>query len=437
MNREFIKKYFRYGWPIIFSQFVVILANNISVALMGNLSEYAISGYTLANESFSFFSMIALGLAGSFHIYISQYYGARDNDRCNQVLRYGNKVCFLISLICAVGFFVFANEFIGIFAKDPDIISYGVDYLRIFAWTFIPYIMNLLWSTTYSFIGKPEITMAAGVMDSIVTVASCYLFLQQFHLGIKGAALSLLTGRIVESAYLLFKLLHSKSIFDWKKKYPALTGKEKKSILLTSGPLIVNESLFSVAFLLITKNYSFISETSVGCITVVNYIQQLFFICNKGAEPVIGIMVGGELGKGNFAAAKENAKRTFYVATMCSAIGAVLMIALCGVLPSLFSYTGELYQLCLKMIIAKAIIGIFGGNTMVFYNTLRTGGNTKEVFLFDGLFTLLGPLVSSFLFSRVFRVSFFTLYIIVESMNIIKTGLGIYLYKKESWMRKL
>ena len=437
MNIAFIRKYFSFGWPIILSQFIVIFANNISVALMGNLSEFAISGYTLANESFSFFSMIALGIAGGFHIYISQYYGAKDLKKCNQLLRYGNKVCLMISIICSLCFFIFADEFIGIFAKDKEIVLNGVTYLRIFAWTFIPYIMNLLWSSTYSFIGMPQVTMIGGVLDSIITVLSCYLFLNYFNMGIKGAALSILTGRIVESLFLLYKLNSPDSVFDLKGKFPSLLRKEKEGVLFTSGPLIINESLFSLAFILIMKNYSFISETSVGCITVVNYLQQLFFICNKAAEPVIGIMVGGELGKGNFKKAKLNAKRTFLLASLCGIIGAFLMISISDILPSLFSYTGSLKILCKKMIIAKAIISIFGGNTLVFYNILRTGGNTKEVFKFDGIFTLVGPLFCSYLFSRIFKVSFFMLYVIVESMNILKTILGIYLYKKEKWVRNL
>lgn len=437
MNITFVKKYFKYSWPIIFSQFIILCSSNISVALMGSLSQKAISGYTLANESFNFFSMIALGLAGSFHIYISQYYGAKAYNKCNQVLKYGNKICLLISVLCSLFFFVCANPFIGLFAKDKEIISYGVEYLQIFAWTFIPYIMNLLWSTMFSFIDKPKVTMIAGVMDSIVTVVLCYLFLNYFHFGKRGAALAILLGRITESIYLLYSLVYSKSIFDLKAYVQTLSFEEKKNILLKSGPLILNESIFSIAFIIIMKNYSYVSEISVGCITVVNYIQQLFYICNKGAEPIVGTLVGTSIGKGDYFKAKQNAKYTIILLTLCGVVGTLLMVIFSSTLPILFSFTGDLKTLCTKMILAKASISIFGGNTLVFYHILRIGGNTKEVFVYDGLFTLIIPLGVSILFSRVFKVSFLILYILIESMNIIKTLLGIYLFRKGSWIKKL
>ena len=108
MYTQFVKKYFKLGWPIMLSQLIVIIVNNFSVSLMGSLSSKAISGYTFANESFSIFSMISLGLTGGFHIYISQYYGAGNREKYNQVLRYGMKLCLSVSSLFALSFFLFA-----------------------------------------------------------------------------------------------------------------------------------------------------------------------------------------------------------------------------------------------------------------------------------------------------------------------------------------
>ncbi len=436
-DKAFIKKYFKYGWPIILSQMIIIAANNLSVSLMGGISENAISGYTLANESFTIFSMIALGLTGGFHVFISQYYGVQNRTKYNQVLRYGMKFCGVVSIIFAGGFFIFAQEFIKIFAKDELIIQYGKEYLQVFCWTFIPYMLNLLWSETYSFIGQAKVTMISGTANSVLTIILCYIFLQKMNLGIMGAALALLIGRLAESVFLIYMLNREGSEFKFSGTYPSLNREEKIQIISTSFPLILNEGVFSVAMLFVMKNYSYVSEAKLACLTVINNISQLFFIGNKGAGPCIGVMVGGELGKGNFAEAQENAKKTYWMAVACCAFGAVAMFICSPFIPTMFHLNGELADLCYKMILVKCITGVLGGNTMVFYNILRVGAATKEVFYQDGLFTVCGPLVTSYLCARVFKVDFLTMFIVQDSMQIVKTLVGYYFYKKGHWIKKI
>lgn len=59
LNLDFVKTYFRLGFPMILSQLMVYLINNFSVAMIGTLSSDAISGFTAANESFSIVSMLS------------------------------------------------------------------------------------------------------------------------------------------------------------------------------------------------------------------------------------------------------------------------------------------------------------------------------------------------------------------------------------------
>lgn len=437
LDRTFINKYFKYGLPIILSQMIIIIANNLSVVLMGSLSPDAISGYTLANESYTIFSMIALGLTGGFHVYISQYYGVQNKTKYNQVLRYGMKFCGCVAVIFSGMFFIFAEEFIRIFAKDEIIIRYGTEYLRVFCWTFIPYMLNLLWSETYSFIGKTKITMISGLINSALNIILCYIFIELMQMGIMGAALSLLIGRLSESILLIYMLNKKDSEFRFKGEYPSLNKEEKYQIVSTSFPLILNESVFSVAMLFVMKNYSFVSERKLACLTVVNNMSQLFYIGNKGAGPCIGVMVGGELGKGNFEEAQSNAKKTYWTAVMLCAIGAVAMLICSPFIPQLFHLDGDLVVLCQKMIYVKCITGVLGGNTMVFYNILRVGAATKEVFYQDGLFTLCGPMVASYIAAKVFKVDFFTMFVIQDSMQIVKTMVSYYFYKQKHWLKKI
>ncbi|MBQ1877402.1 MAG: hypothetical protein II161_01180, partial [Erysipelotrichaceae bacterium] len=227
------------------------------------------------------------------------------------------------------------------------------------------------------------------------------------------------------------------SPFAFRGHYGKLAGSEVTEIVGRSIPLVVNEAAFSLAYFFMMRNYGLVSQSSVACLAVANNVSQLFFIGNKAGGPVIGVTVGGELGKGNYTDARNNALKTYLTCFALVACGGALMFLAAPVIPGFFHLEGELAQLCIRMLRMKAVIGAFGGNTMIFYNILRIGGATREVFIQDGLFSLLGPMLVSFIFSHFIPVSFLQLYIIVESMQIVKTGLGYYFFRKGTWLRKL
>lgn len=139
MSKGFVKTYFRLTLPAIIAQLVVFVVDNLNVAILGSLSEKAISGYTIANQSYDIFVMLALGLSGGFHVYISQLYGNNDKEKCNRVLRLGLKICTAVGFIYSLSMFLFAKPFINIFIQDPERVAYGVRYLRIYAFSLLFY----------------------------------------------------------------------------------------------------------------------------------------------------------------------------------------------------------------------------------------------------------------------------------------------------------
>ena len=86
MSKGFVKTYLQLTLPAIIAQLVVYVVDNLNVAILGSLSEKAIAGYTIANQSYDIYIMLALGLSGGFHVYISQLYGSKDKKKCSQVL---------------------------------------------------------------------------------------------------------------------------------------------------------------------------------------------------------------------------------------------------------------------------------------------------------------------------------------------------------------
>lgn len=73
----------------------------------------------------------------------------------------------------------------------------------------------------------------------------------------------------------------------------------------------------------------------------------------------------------------------------------------------------------------------------VLYFTLRSGGKTVITFLFDSIFTWVVSVSLAFVLCKFTALPILTIYIIVQSADIIKVVLGYILVKKGVWITNL
>ncbi len=441
MSKGFVKTYLRLTLPAIIAQLVVFVVDNLNVAILGTLSDKAISGYTIANQSFDIYSMLALGLSGGFHVYISQLYGKKDHQRYNQVLRLGLLVTFGVGLLYSLGMSLFATPFIRLFIKDAEMIRYGVEYLRIYAFSHLFYGVNLMLSGAYSIIGQAVRAMHSGTINCIVSLFFSYVLVYgRFgipSMGVAGAATAILLGRVAEFLYLILCMVRKNSDFNLFEKLPKLEGDVMARVIRTALPLIMNETCYALAFLIIVKNYSTLNERYLACYTITNNCNKLFYAAAYGLSPAVGALIGKELGNHNYEQAKQGGNDILLIVFWIHIFFGALLIALSGVIPRFFSLEGDVARVCTQMLIIKAVFGLFGGYGNAFYNILRIGGASKYVFLFDGVFSLVCPMAVSFVVCLLIPFPFVIAFGIVDGMNIVKSGIGFYLYRKGVWLNQL
>lgn len=441
LSKQFVRDYFRFTLPAIIAQLVVFIVDNLNVAILGTLSDKAISGYTVANQSFDIYSMLALGMAGGFHAFISQLYGKNDEEKYNQVFRLGLIVITVAGLIFSCGICLFASPFIRMFIKDGEMIDYGIRYLRIYAFSHLLYGVNLMISGAYSIVGKSVVAMKSGMINCIVSLICSFVFVRGFGfippMNVEGAALAIVVGRLAEFVYLFARLFHKDAEFKPFQKLPSLKADTFQRIIRTALPLICNEALYSYAFMLIVRNYGHINERYLACYTIAHNVYRLFMVASYTMAPACGAMIGGELGKGDVNKARENADTMLKLVLVIQLVFGGLMILLSGKLPYFFSLEGDVAAACTWTIIIKAVLAVPIGMAHSFYHIMRIGGGTRYVFLIDGFYSLFGPMVVSFIVAYVLPLPFVWAYFAVEAMNIVKAAIGFYVFRKGLWISQL
>ncbi len=130
-SRSIFFKSLRIGLPTGFQQTFVALGLLAMVRIVNNFDTNVLAAFTIASRIDALAAMPALNLASALSAFVGQNMGAGRIDRIRKGFISTLLMSFALSIIVIIGVYLWSEQIIGIFNKDPMVIEYGINYLRI------------------------------------------------------------------------------------------------------------------------------------------------------------------------------------------------------------------------------------------------------------------------------------------------------------------
>lgn len=440
-KQSFIKFFLKIAIPVVAQQILANLLQICDTAMISTVGHQAISGVSVANKFFFIYSLMIFGLSNGVGLFIAQYYGANDQQEYNQIFRFGLVTCILT----AIGFMIFLFRYpqitMTIFVKNQAIIRFGLEYLDVIRWSYLPFAIAMMCGVALKVKGETAIPLKAGGIAFVLNILLNYLLINGAwvfpKLEVTGAALATFLSRLVEMLILLRELNRKSSDLRLTVAYPFLAFDKVVNILKNTIPLICNELVWSLALSAIFLNYCYVSEYYIPALTIVDNISSLVYALFAGAATATGVIVGQDLGANKLAQARQDAKRMIKIGTGICIFSSFLVLALAPFVPRFFSLTGSLAAMTVRLLMIKSSVTWSQGYAETIYYILRAGGDTKGVLVIDGLFTCFGPLLISTLCTRLLSLDLVWVFSLTEGVYLLKIVIATYYFKKEKWVKSL
>ena len=451
-DKAFYRRVFGVAVPIIIQNGITNFVSLLDNIMVGQVGTIPMSGVSIVNGLLFVFKLCVFGASSGAGIFTAQFHGSQDNEGVRHTFRFKFLICTAIALLGGLIFKAGGTTLIGLYltgegdaATAAGALQYGLQYLKVMFWGFLPFALSNAYSSTLRETGKTVVPMVGGITAVLVNLVLNYVLIFGHFgapaMGVEGAALATVISRYVELTIVAgWTHLHSdrnpyiSGIF--RSLY--IPGKLLKSIVIKGMPLLINEFLWASGMAIMNQCYSTCGLDVVPAMNISSTIYNLASVVFLSMGNSVGIIMGQMLGAGNSEPQVRDANRKLIaVSVLSGAVFGGLMVCISGLFPAIYNTTDSVRALATQLICVSACMMPFNSYTNATYFTLRSGGQTMVTFLFDSCFVWVCCVPLAFCLSRFTAIAILPLYILCQGTDLVKCAIGAFMLKQGKWIQNL
>lgn len=291
-----VSEFLKYAVPSAFAMLISALYTIIDGIFVGQgVGDNALAAVNIVLP----FTVMLVGIANMMAVgggaLVSKNVGAKNIEKAVNIFRQVCKFLLIVSIVVSILCVVFTDAIVKMLGATNILQNLAVDYLRYYALFCIPNLVGIVLNSFVRNDNKPKLAMVSTIAGAITNIVLDYIFIFEFGLGIKGAAIATGLGQIVTVAILLPHFINKRGNLTF--------GKVKLEMEVISGLLKIGFPSFlcQISFSIIVLIHNMIivklmGETGIAAYSILNYlgtnIYMVLFGLTLGAQPLISYNFG-------------------------------------------------------------------------------------------------------------------------------------------------
>ncbi|MGL4875307.1 MAG: MATE family efflux transporter [Clostridium sp.] len=442
-DKKFYRKVFIIALPIVIQNLITSSLNIVDTIMIGSLGEKEIAAVGIGNQYFFLLNIIIMGLFSGIGIFISQYYGKKDEENIRKLVGVGIISSFIVGGIFMVIALLFPTTIISFFNTDSSVIEIGASYLIIVCFSYIFTALSFNFAMASRCIEKAVIPMIASGIALIINTGLnyCLIFgeLGFPRLGVEGAAIATLIARVIECIIIIGYIFLSKSILCGKiKEYFSFESDFIKRIVITVIPVLLNEACWGFGSVMYNVVYGRIGTSAIASVQIATTISNLFMVVIFGIASASLVIVGKEVGKGNEEVGVRYGNNSLKLGCIIGGIISVLIIVLAGNIVNLYNVSAEVKEWTRYILYVTSLVMIIRVyNIIAIVGVLRGGGDTKVSFYIEALTMWFIGVPVAFIGAFILEVPVYIVYALCAIEEIVKMIACLKRVRSKKWIKNL
>ncbi len=390
--------------PLVLEQILNVTMGMADTLMVSSVGEAAVSSVSLVDSVNTLIIQILSALATGGAVVASQYLGRKDYRSARRGAAQLYSVLVLCTVTAAALVLVFRYIILRtVFgAIDSEVMAFAETYFFVSALSYPFMGLYNAGAALFRAQGNSRVSMLASLVMNGINIAGNALLIYGFGMGVLGAAIATLVGRIFAAAWVTLQLEREENplrIGSFSDLRPDMAY--WKRILAIGVPSGLENGMFQIGKLLVSHLTSTLGTVAIAANAVANSLSGISNVPGNAVGLAMIPVVGQCLGGGDKAEARRYAKKLLlisYIGIWMTNIGLFIGIPY---LAQMFNLSAPAVASTIQVVRAFNLVSVFlWPASFTLPNALRAGG--------DARFTMAASMFSMWVF-RVLLTYFFVL----------------------------
>ncbi len=332
-----------FALPIMGGMLLQMLYNTVDGIIVGRqISEVALGAVNTSGSYANLLLAVASGLSTGASIVLSQYFGAKQEDKLHKA------ISTMVILMFSLGLFFTVIGEIGvdlvlthILNVPEDAYNYAEVYLRIY---FLGMIFQFLYNgfaAALRSVGNSGATLLFLVVSSICNIVLDLLFVNVFHWGVAGAAIATVISQALSVAISIWYIYTRQKVLAVSRSEFRFEKEPCMMILKTGIPIAIQTVISQLGTICMQRLINRFGSTFMAAIAAGGRVEQFTMVPILGFGQAMSVFAGQNAGAGDFKRVMKGLFVALGMAVGMSLVFSTLLYIFAGQLIGLFGCTGE------------------------------------------------------------------------------------------------
>ncbi|MCR5528092.1 MAG: MATE family efflux transporter [Saccharofermentans sp.] len=269
--------------------------------------------------NFLFFS-VCIGVGSGSGIVASRYFGGKEHDNVKRVVANSCYIMMIASFIMALLGFILSGAVLHILNTPANIFSDAAMYLQLMCLG-IPLVGLFNYgSSMLRALGDSKTPLIFLLVSCFVNIGLDYLFVVEFGMGIKGAAVATLIAQAIAGIGCLIFSYITNEYFKIEKELRSFNLRIIKECVRMGSMLALQMGMIAVSCIALQRYVNGFGSTVVAAFTATGRIEQIIQQPYNSLGMAISTHAGQNLGAGNHKRIKEGFNKGLLIAFVFSVL---------------------------------------------------------------------------------------------------------------------
>ena len=380
----------RFAVPLLLGNLFQQLYNTVDTWVVGNyVGKEAFSAVGTVSPIINMLIGTFLGLSVGAGVVISQYYGARQEDKVSETVH----TALVMTAILGVLF-----TFIGVLMTPPmlrlmktpaEVFPEAQRYLTIYFSGIFGLLLYNMGAGILRAVGDSQRPFYFLVLSTTLNIGLDLLFVIVFHMGVAGVAYATIIAQGLSAVLVLLLLMRAKNCVRVSLRALKLHMDPLKKIVKVGVPAALQRAITSFSNVFVQSYINYFGADVMGGWTAYTKVDAFLFLPMLSVASGATTFVGQNLGVNNVERARKGVRAAMVIAMACNLIIMVPVIVFAPTLVRFFNGTPEVITygtLFLRMMPPFYVLTCVN---QILAGSLRGAGDSKTpMFIMLGSFVL-------------------------------------------------